>query len=1286
MVGVASATMDAGGHLSEHTVLRFLAGGLRDEALLAADLHLQDCAECLELLAVCGAAAEARPPGSASEGRPPTGPEEGTGLAAPPAPRIGQYEIHDCVGEGGMGVVYRAWATADNRWVALKRVRLARSAAIGSLRREIHALRCIDHPGVVRVLDQGIAGGLPWYAMELIHGDTLDSRIRAVHTGKPPDFEAVVPLLRVIRRLCRTLAVLHGEGIVHRDLTPRNVVLQGGDTPMLVDFGLASQAPRGGREGVDQVEGGTPWYMAPEQIDRELVDARADLYALGCILYEIFTGDTPFPKQSGARPGELLRSIAAAPLPGAPVLPGLPGELADLTLRLLARKPSDRLGYAADVARVLERTIVRDDFVWSAAAPRPYLYRPGMVARTQLIEEIDLAISASTAGRGGSLTISGDSGIGKTRLLLNAAGRARGHRVRVVTAGCAPPASAVPGTLDPAPPLNAFRPILQVIADLCRQRGAAVRHRLLGGRETILATFEPALRELSDEDGHSEEPPLPAEAARFQLFEAMRATLQAFARLGSPLMLVIDDLQWLDDLSRGFLERLDRDFLERNGILLVGSYREQAIDAELRRHLESLGSCRLVEPLAASEIEDIMTDMLGVPRCAPELVALVARLSSGNPYFVTEYLRMAVEQGWLASDDSGHWLTTVRGREALARIERLPTPLSLAGVLAERVAHLAAGPRAVAQFATVIGSRFTLDELHATPGLSGTDLLEAVDDLLGRHILDVAPDDRLEFAHDRIREVASASIWPDALAGLHRIAATWLEARPDDPDRLADLAHHWQMAGDPDREHQLRCRAGERAFRIGAYRDAISHLQRALALRPRGNSLADAVRIERQLAEAHFGIGDMVASRRCILSLAQRADLPMPAGALATAHRALSDIAGALLRHATTPLLLTRSTLRRRIMAETARAYERLAHVLFFENELVGVTSSSLRALGAASRLGPSPELARVYANLSVCAALIPLPDLAEALTGQAAAIADRIDDPSARAWCRLMEGVYRAGRGDFAAAYTLLQLALGQWQQLGDRRRWEETLTLLGMCCYHSGRFDEAATLRRDLEKAGRDSASHQTIGWALIGQAEDRMLRGEWEPASAALEEADTLGSDVRRVEQMWLKALLARVRLLQADRIRALAAANQGLALLSQIPTAFYVLEGNVALVEVYLGLVAGASPDERATLDKQARKAMRALTGFARVFPFARGRALLWRGMRCLVDGHSDRARGIWAEAIPLAEGQGRTHDLALLWDCLARHPASADTVDDWAARHAQGWHRRALGASAAVMPD
>jgi len=187
-----------------------------------------------------------------------------------PLQRVGPYRILDVLGRGGMGVVYRAEHAASGARVALKMVSALDPLRLEGLRREIHALARLRHPGIVRVLEEGLHMGEPWCAMELLEGATLD--LFLLREGRHKAL-SVLPLV------CDALSYLHGEGIVHRDLKPANVLVTAADRVVLLDFGLAEKASidqyvaHAGLAGFDQVEEATPISRAdPAGALEELVE------------------------------------------------------------------------------------------------------------------------------------------------------------------------------------------------------------------------------------------------------------------------------------------------------------------------------------------------------------------------------------------------------------------------------------------------------------------------------------------------------------------------------------------------------------------------------------------------------------------------------------------------------------------------------------------------------------------------------------------------------------------------------------------------------------------------------------------------------------------------------------------------------------------------------------------------------------------------------------------------------------------------------------------------------
>lgn len=273
-----------------------------------------------------------------------------------PGARIGEYTVLGELGEGGMGTVYLVRDSKHDRPLALKTLHTLPGAGLGPgrFRREILLTAKLQHPHILPVLDSGEVGGRPWFTMPYVEGETLRARLR--REGRLPVDEAV----RVMREIALALGHAHRNGVVHRDIKPENVLLSGG-VAVVADFGvakaLAAARGEGGGEGGQAGRGadaplGTPAYMAPEQVLGDpAADHRVDLYALGCVAYELLTGAPPF---AGDSSRALIQAhLEEAPEPIAQRRPDVPPALASLIMRCLSKDPAGRPGSAAEVLHVL---------------------------------------------------------------------------------------------------------------------------------------------------------------------------------------------------------------------------------------------------------------------------------------------------------------------------------------------------------------------------------------------------------------------------------------------------------------------------------------------------------------------------------------------------------------------------------------------------------------------------------------------------------------------------------------------------------------------------------------------------------------------------------------------------------------------------------------------------------------------------------------------------------------------------------------------------------------------
>ena len=261
----------------------------------------------------------------------------------------GRYTLERELGRGGMATVWLARDLKHDRLVALKVLRPEIAQALGTERflQEIELTTRLHHPRLIPLLESGEAAGQLFYVMPCVSGESLRDRLRRQTQLSLAD------ALRLTREVAEALSYAHGEGVVHRDVKPENVMLAD-DHAVVTDFGLAKALTEaGGKKLTDTgITVGTPAYMSPEQgAGSRQLDARSDLYSLATVLYEMLAGDPPF---SGVNGQAILARKAADPVPRLrTVRPDVPPPLEQVIDRALARAPADRFATVAEFAAAL---------------------------------------------------------------------------------------------------------------------------------------------------------------------------------------------------------------------------------------------------------------------------------------------------------------------------------------------------------------------------------------------------------------------------------------------------------------------------------------------------------------------------------------------------------------------------------------------------------------------------------------------------------------------------------------------------------------------------------------------------------------------------------------------------------------------------------------------------------------------------------------------------------------------------------------------------------------------
>lgn len=1165
-------------------------------------------------------------------------------IATEAVPRtIGPYAILGELGRGGMGVVYRAVRTdGSGPEVALKMPSEEMADLFSFVRREIHALGRLRHPGVVRIFDEGVENGVPWYAMELLEAKTLEEvlGINAVR----PDATAVLSggldgehqatpapeiaptrdgvrsdlprLLTLMYRLARVLAYIHAHGIVHRDLKPENVLVRTGDRPILVDFGLMGKFRGGSGREVLEVGGlamGTAIYISPEQARGLLVDARADLYSFGVMLYEIVTGRPPF---EGFSVNELLAMhVNQPPIAASTYVDGVPPALDRLILNLLEKKPSARLGYAEDVAEVLVEAGAHPDSDFQIEST-PYLYRPEIVGRKETIDDVACRLPAVRGGQGAFLVLGGVSGIGKTSVAAAVATEATLSGFEVIAAECDP----VGGQA-----LHPLRPLLHAIADTCR--GSNVMTGLiLGSRLPVLRELEPALAGLGEESSI----PIAPEIAKRRLLGDLAETLAAFAQ-ARPALLIIDDLQWADEVTLRFLASLDAAFFATTPLMILGTYRADEAGPDLRAllsrpHITSLPLTRLDD----ASVGEIVRSMLAAPDAPPSFLDFLAAQTEGNPFFVAEYLRAAVAEHLLFRE-SGRWHVAVRDETYAS----LGLPGTIRDLVAHRLDRLSPLAQRIAEAVAVMGREASEAQLIAISGESDANALEAITELVEQHVLEPTGDG-VRFAHDKLRETAYARIAIERRGLMHGRAADVLETAGDVKRHAAELARHCDLAERFEKAIDYYALAAESAVEAGACREAIELMNRAITLDAQRATAAEGslhhARWQRVLSVAYLGLGDLPTSAEHARRSLAEAGVDLPKTTPGWRMR----LAGEAIRQATHFLLPARAfrppASRAPLVREITMAAQKFSEGQYYNDEKSVMLASGLFAVNSAERLGDAPPLIHSYANLGAVTSAVGMPRIAAHYYKRARRLAVKTNDIAGIGHIGYTSAVLYITNCDWKSCARYFDDAIAAARKTGDHQLIEMNETARGFFELYTGRLEAAEQTFTALRDRAHKRLNHQHEAWGHSWRAGTLILMNRCEEALDAIANAiklvDALGDNAKLVS--YAHRCHALLRLGRLDE--ALAAADVTFQAVSKIPSIIWEkYRGLSAPAEVYLE----AWPREREKADILLRR----LDAVSRRMPLSRPVTLRLMGMKAYLEGNPRKGERLLRKSVALATRLG-----------------------------------------------
>ncbi len=994
-----------------------------------------------------------------------------------PEPQVidGRYTVLSQLGTGGMGAVYRVRDSTTGGLLALKMMAPgdeASPAAQHRFKREFRALSRLTHPYIVRVYEYGTWNTSLYYTMDFIEGRSLKDfadQDRPLSRTGPHAFETYLKRCNdYLGQVLEALDYVHQSGIVHRDLKPTNVLITPEGRVRLMDFGLAADVEASVSITKVGTLMGTVAYMSPEQAQGRRIDHRSDLYSIGITLYELTTGERPF---THANPVTLVRKhIVERPLPPSRLVPELPEFLEAIILKLLEKDPVDRFQTAGEVLAALRapETAAQARISFPDAA-RPGFAQTRFVGRDAEMERLDRVLDDVLKSHGRFAVVTGEAGVGKTRLVEELKAGAFLEGFRFLRGACYEKEGLF------------YQPFVEVIGQYNQAVGkydAEWEEKVFGPYGRELARLVPALAQRSFVQRLPESVSMPAEEEKLRRFDAVTRFLINISRI-EPVLLLFDDLHWADELSLELVHYLVRN-IEKERVLVIGTYRaEEMVQRGRRRHPleETLYAMekehRIAERIELARLDRERTDemtasILGNDMVPDVLDAFIHAKTGGNPFMIEEYLRVLTESGAVRVAAEG---------VLAAGLESVDLPASVNDLIERRLATLAESAREAAAVAAVIGVQFEFAVLIEVLETEEELLLDILDEMLRLKLVveaDVAGEELYEFTHPMIREVLYDGLNRRKRKRLHRKIAgalETLEKKKAGSAPVEALAYHYRQAEEPALALPYAIAAGDKAFKAYANEAAVRYYESAL------ESLKDDLSVE-GMRKKHGLLVNLV---EALDRKGRWEDALRTADTLAHAAQAVDD------------------------PERVAEAYRRKGQILHRMGKFDPAMNEFNRALRALTGRPESQESMRILRELARVYFTTGELDLAAKLCGRSLAIAERLGlSGEIGQLLNLSANVHRM-HGGIDQAVAEYERAYEVFHQAEDWRGLLSVMNNLGSILESTKDVDRGMDFKRKALELARKIGDVSFTGWLTMALAVSHIHTGEWDLAEEELTQAE-------------------------------------------------------------------------------------------------------------------------------------------------------------------------------------